>query len=100
VLNANRDILDKLAAELLEHETLDHHQIAEIFKDVEKLPERPLWLSSDNRPVSDRPPISFPTQKMPIDQGAVDGGVDSGQTPVEEPAASRAPRTTPRPATA
>lgn len=100
VLNANRDILDRLAGELLEHETLDHNQIAEIFKHVQKLPERPLWLSSDKRPVSDRPPISFPTEKMPIDQGAVDGGVDSGQTPVEEPAASRAPRTKPRPATA
>ena len=100
VLNDNRDILDVLAAELLENETLDHHQIADIFKNVKKLPERPLWLSSDRRPVSDRPPISFPTQKMPIDQGAVDGGVDSGDTPVEEPAASRAPRSNPRPATA
>ncbi len=100
VLNDNREILDKLAAELLEHETLDHKQIAEIFKDVKRLPERPLWLSSGNRPVSDRPPIAFPTQKMPIDQGAVDGGVDSGDTPIEEPAASRAQRTKPRPATA
>ena len=100
VLNDNRDILDILAAELLENETLDHKQIAEIFKDVKKLPERPLWLSSDKRPVSDRPPISFPTQKMPIDQGAVDGGVDSGDTPLEEPAAARAPRSNPRPATA
>ncbi|GAA1061981.1 ATP-dependent zinc metalloprotease FtsH [Agromyces bracchium] len=99
VLNDNRDILDKLAAELLEHETLDHHQIAEIFKDVRKLPERPLWLSSDKRPVSDRPPIPFPTRKAPIDQGAVDGGVDSG-TPVEEAKASRTPSTKPRPATA
>jgi cell division protease FtsH len=100
VLNDNRDILDVLAAELLENETLDHHQIAELFKNVKKLPERPLWLSSNRRPVSDRPPISFPTQKLPIDQGAVDGGVDSGGTPAEEPAASRAPRSNPRPATA
>ncbi|MDR5698488.1 ATP-dependent zinc metalloprotease FtsH [Agromyces aerolatus] len=100
VLNDNRDILDKLASELLEQETLDHHQIAEIFKDVRKLPERPLWLSSDKRPVSDVPPITFPKEKMPIDQGAVDGGVDSGDTPVEEPAAPRKPRTNPRPATA
>ena len=60
VLNDNRDILDKLAAELLEQETLDHNQIAEIFKDVRSSPERPLWLSSDRRPVSDRPPIAFP----------------------------------------
>lgn len=100
VLNDNRDILDHLAAELLEHETLDHNQIAEIFKDVRRLPERPLWLSSDRRPVSDRPPIAFPTAKAPIDQGAVDGGVDSGDTPLEEPAASRASRSKPRPATA
>jgi cell division protease FtsH len=100
VLNANRDILDKLAAELLEHETLDHNQIAEIFKDVKKLPERPLWLSSEKRPVSDLPPISFPTDKMPIDPAAVDGGIDSSDTPVEEPAPKRAPRQNPRPATA
>ena len=100
VLNDNRDILDKLAAELLEHETLDHKQIAEIFTHIRKLPERPQWLSSDRRPVSDRPPISFPEDKMPIDQGAVDGGVDSDDTPIEEPAASRPQRTNPRPATA
>ena len=100
VLNDNRDILDALAAELLENETLDHKQIAEIFKNVKKLPERPLWLSSDKRPVSDRPPISFPAEKMPIDQGAVDGGVDSGQQPVDETAGARAPRSKPRPATA
>ena len=100
VLNDNRDILDKLAAELLEHETLDHKQIAEIFTDIRKLPERPQWLSSDRRPVSDRPPISFPEDKAPIDQGAVDGGVDSDDTPIEEPAASRPQRTNPRPATA
>ncbi|MFE5671026.1 ATP-dependent zinc metalloprotease FtsH [Agromyces sp. NPDC056523] len=99
VLNDNRDILDALAAELLEHETLDQHQIAAIFKDVRKLPPRPLWLSSDKRPVSDRPPIQFPNGKAPIDQGAVDGGVDSGK-PVEEAKASRTPRTKPRPATA
>jgi len=100
VLNDNRDILDKLAAELLERETLDHKQIAEIFTDIRKLPERPQWLSSDRRPVSDRPPISFPNDKMPIDQGAVDGGVDSDDTPIEEPAAARPQRTNPRPATA
>lgn len=100
VLTENRDILDRLAAELLDKETLDHHQIAEIFKDVKKLPERPLWLSSDKRPVSDVPPITFPKEKMPIDQGAVDGGVDSGDTPVEEPVAQRKPRSNPRPATA
>src|SRR4029453_7511143 len=66
VLNDNREILDKLAAELLEHETLDHKQIAEIFKDVKRLPQRPRGLRGPRRPVSARPPISFPDDKMPI----------------------------------
>jgi len=89
VLNDNRDILDNLARELLEKETLDHDQLAEIFSDVRKLPERPLWLSSSNRPLSDLPPIAMPT-KAPVDPEAVDGGVDSGESSPAKPA--RAPR--------
>ncbi len=38
VLNDNRDVLDRLALELLEKETLDHLELAEIFKDVKRLP--------------------------------------------------------------
>ena len=60
VLVQNRDILDNLARELLEKETLDHNQIAEIFADVQKLPERKTWLSSTGRPISSRPPIEVP----------------------------------------
>ncbi|WP_449278137.1 ATP-dependent zinc metalloprotease FtsH [Leucobacter sp. GX24907] len=60
VLVENRDVLDRLARELLEKETLDHHQIAAVFHDVKKLPERSTWLSSGDRPVSDRPPIEVP----------------------------------------
>ncbi|HEU5223416.1 MAG TPA: ATP-dependent zinc metalloprotease FtsH [Candidatus Lumbricidophila sp.] len=75
VLNDNRDILDKLAAELIEHETLDHHQIAEIFKDIRKLPERPQWLSSTNRPVSMIPPITI-GEATEI-AAAVDAGIES-----------------------
>ncbi len=86
VLNDNRDVLDNLATELLEKETLDHLQLAEIFAKVKKLPERPQWLSSTDRPVSKRPPVSLPA-KAPIDQGVVDGGV--GSTP-DKP--KRAPR--------
>ena len=60
VLENNRDILDNLARELLEKETLDHLQIAEIFTHVQKLAPRPVWLSHDDRPVSNRPPIEVP----------------------------------------
>ncbi len=62
VLNDNRDILDRLAGELLEKETLDAPELVEIFKDVRKLPERPQWLSSDERPVSNLPAIDVPGQ--------------------------------------
>ncbi|GAA3600230.1 ATP-dependent zinc metalloprotease FtsH [Klugiella xanthotipulae] len=60
VLNDNRHVLDRLASELLEKETLDHNQLAEIFTEVKKLPERPQWLSSEGRPVSDLPPVAIP----------------------------------------
>ncbi|MBF4571527.1 ATP-dependent zinc metalloprotease FtsH [Herbiconiux sp. VKM Ac-1786] len=98
VLNANREILDRLAAELLEKETLDHDQLAEIFEGIEKLPPRPQWLSSQNRPVSTLPPVAFPTAKAPIDGAAVDGGV--GSEPEPESKSKRTPRINPRPATA
>jgi cell division protease FtsH len=63
VLNANRKVLDRLATELLEKETLDHNQLAEIFKDVKKLPLRKQWLSSNERPVSKLPPVKVPAKK-------------------------------------
>jgi cell division protease FtsH len=97
VLTANRAILDCLAGELIEKETLDHDQLAEIFADVKKLDERPQWLSSKDRPISTLPPIDFP--KAPIDPEAVDGGVDS-DTPVARPKRATRPRKNPGIATA
>ncbi|NNC12076.1 ATP-dependent metallopeptidase FtsH/Yme1/Tma family protein [Planctomonas sp. JC2975] len=95
VINDNRDILDTLARELLEKETLDHHQIAEIFKNVKKLPERPEWVSADNRVSPGIPPIAFPEPATaPIDEGVVDGDIDSTPTP------KRSRQINPRPATA
>ena len=43
ILTNNRGVLDTLASRLLEEETLDEAQLAEIFKDVVKAPERPVW---------------------------------------------------------
>ncbi|WP_349898855.1 ATP-dependent zinc metalloprotease FtsH [Parafrigoribacterium soli] len=91
VLNENRAILDTLATALLEKETLDHIQLEEIFKDVKKLPERPQWLSSDKRPISNKPPVAMPA-KAPIDGDLVDGDVQS--TPQKK---TRAPRPRKRP---
>ena len=96
VLNDNRDILDRLATELLEKETLDHVQIAEIFSAVKKLPERPQWLSSPARPVSDRPPVAMPGRE-PVAASDEAEGETVGRTTKK-----RAPRaqTRPKPATA
>jgi cell division protease FtsH len=60
----NRAILDRLATELLEKETLDHTQLATIFEGVTQLPERPVWLSSGERPPSKRGPVSVPERKV------------------------------------
>ncbi|MGN6125153.1 MAG: ATP-dependent zinc metalloprotease FtsH [Humibacter sp.] len=95
VINDNREILDSLARELLEKETLDHHQIAEIFKNVKKLPVRPEWVSADNRVSPGIPPIAFPEpETAPIDPGIVDGDIDSSPKP------KRSRQIKPRPATA
>ena len=65
VLMNNRAILDRLATELLEKETLDHNQLATLFKGVKKLPERAVWLSSRERPPSEKGPVSVPKKPAP-----------------------------------
>ena len=92
VLTENRDILDRLARELIEKETLDHNQLAEIFADVRKLPEREQWLSSESRPISEVPPIEI-AASAPVDPDAVDAGVDS--QPPSSPPRTVLPRQTP-----
>ncbi|MDR6866560.1 cell division protease FtsH [Microbacterium resistens] len=99
VISANRDILDLLARELLEKETLDHNQIAEIFKDVRKLPERPQWLSSEDRPVSLLPPIDVPVQ-VPEASAAASVSADTASSSERKPGQAGAGGGHPRPATA
>ena len=61
-LTLNRDILDALAKELMERETLQQEDIARIFANVKKLPVRKTWLSSAKRPVSTKAPIAIPAR--------------------------------------
>jgi cell division protease FtsH len=49
ILVDNRDILDSLVLALLEKETLDKAEVAEIFKDIRKRPHRPAWTGSAKR---------------------------------------------------
>ncbi|WP_405372206.1 MULTISPECIES: ATP-dependent zinc metalloprotease FtsH [unclassified Microbacterium] len=96
VLNANRDVLDKLALALLEKETLDHLELAEIFSDITKLPPRPQWLSSSERPVSTLPPVDVPRR---AEQAPVAASVEA-EPQAAESAAVRRPTGQARPATA
>jgi cell division protease FtsH len=96
VINANRDVLDKLALELLEKETLDHLELAEIFKDVKRLPPRPQWLSSEQRPVSELPPVEVPRRR---EEAGLAASVEA-EAPAAEKAAVRRPSGQARPATA
>ncbi len=61
-INANRDLLDHLVLELLEKETLNAHELAELFKPITKQQPRPTWLSSRTRTLSDRPPVLTPAE--------------------------------------
>ncbi|WP_341994620.1 ATP-dependent zinc metalloprotease FtsH [Microbacterium sp. LWH7-1.2] len=97
VINANRDVLDKLALALLEKETLDHLELAEIFKDVKRLPPRPQWLSSEQRPVSELPPVEVPQRR---DEAGLAASVEADEQPAAEKATKRRPTGQARPATA
>lgn len=61
-INLNRKVLDSMAKELMERETLNAEEIAVIFKSVKKIPKRPQWLSKKTRPKPKQGPIAIPTK--------------------------------------
>ncbi|GHG55191.1 ATP-dependent zinc metalloprotease FtsH [Flavimobilis marinus] len=67
VLVQYRDVLDRLVLELLDKETLNQKELAEIFAPVVKREPRDVWLSSEQRVVSDRPPVLTPAEQATQD---------------------------------
>jgi cell division protease FtsH len=63
ILVEYRDVLDDLVLQLLEKETLNADQLAQVFAPVVKRPDRQVWISGDNREVSDRPPVEGPSER-------------------------------------
>ncbi|AUZ86348.1 ATP-dependent zinc metalloprotease FtsH [Arthrobacter sp. MDT1-48-3] len=63
ILTENRDVLDQLALELLERETLNQAEIAEVFHNVRKRDLREVWLSKQTRPVHSLPPVTSPKER-------------------------------------
>ena len=62
ILVENRDVLDTLVLALLEKETLNKEQVAEIFRPVVPRPQRPAWTGSSRRTPSTRPPVMSPKE--------------------------------------
>ncbi len=57
ILNENRDVLDELVKQLMERETLDKAEVAEIFEPLRRRNIRPPWTGSKTRVPSKVPPI-------------------------------------------
>ncbi|MGC2652788.1 MAG: ATP-dependent zinc metalloprotease FtsH [Mycobacterium sp.] len=91
ILTEYRDVLDTLAGELLEKETLHRAELRAIFADVEKRPRLTMFDDFGGRIPSDKPPIKTPGE-LAIERG------EPWPKPAPEPAfkaaiaqASRAP---------
>ncbi|MEP7765903.1 ATP-dependent zinc metalloprotease FtsH [Sanguibacter sp. 25GB23B1] len=81
VLIEYRDVLDTLVLELLDKETLNQKELATIFEPVVKRPPREVWLSSEQRAISDRPPVLTAAEQLAHGSGPV--------IPEDEAAAAR-----------
>lgn len=83
ILVENRDVLDALVLALLDKETLDKEQVAEIFTALRLRPQRPAWTGSPNRVPSTIPPVEIPEEirrraeqnGKPVDLGKEGGAI-------------------------
>jgi cell division protease FtsH len=79
ILTEYRDVLDTLAGELLEKETLHRVELQAIFSDVKKRPRLTMFDDFGGRVPSDKPPIKTPGE-LAIERG------EEWPRPVPEPA--------------
>ena len=79
ILTEYRDVLDTLAGELLEKETLHRAELQAIFADVKKRPRLTMFDDFGGRVPSDKPPIKTPGE-LAIERG------EPWPKPVPEPA--------------
>jgi cell division protease FtsH len=88
-LMTNRKVLDAMAKELMERETLQAEDIAKLFKQVKKLPKRALWLSKKTRPVSKQGPIAIPVKGSSAQKAKV-AAAEAKKEAAKKPAAKKA----------
>ncbi|QKD80227.1 ATP-dependent zinc metalloprotease FtsH [Actinomyces marmotae] len=65
ILTRNRDVLEDLATQLLEKETLLEKDLEEIFAPVIKQPERPLWSADESLVLPEGVAGSFAGSRLP-----------------------------------
>lgn len=63
ILTENRDVLDELALELLERETLNQAEIAQVFTNIRRSDFREVWLSKETRPIQSNGPVESRREK-------------------------------------
>jgi cell division protease FtsH len=78
ILVENRDVLDRLVLALLEKETLDQEEVAEIFTDVRKRPVRPKWTGSSQR-LPAAGPVVYVRPEVPVAANGHANGQSNGQ---------------------
>ncbi|MGQ0468051.1 MAG: ATP-dependent zinc metalloprotease FtsH [Sporichthyaceae bacterium] len=83
ILVDNRDVLDRLVLELLEKETLNKAEIAAIFHDIRRRPNRPAWTGSDIRIPSNLPPVQT-KKEIALANGQTEEAVDFGKSIPED----------------
>ncbi|REF37025.1 ATP-dependent zinc metalloprotease FtsH [Thermasporomyces composti] len=101
ILVENRDVLDNLVLELLEHETLDKQEVERIFAPIRRRPPRPAWTGSPTRRPSEIPPVEMPKTAISPNgrgtEGLVIAPAPEGESDVQEGRSQQgpAPGTTP-----
>ena len=86
ILTENRDVLDQLALELLERETLNQAEIAHVFTHIRKRDFREVWLSKESRPVQSAGPVESRREKAEREAQE-----EATQARLEEPLDARPP---------
>jgi cell division protease FtsH len=83
ILVENRGVLDDLVLQLLDRETLGKDELVQVFAPVVKRPERPVWMSSDRRAVSDIPPVLTPAERAVVSGNGAHATAPAGSLSIE-----------------
>ena len=85
ILEENRDVLDALVLALIDRETLDKAEVAEIFEPLRRRSARPAWTGSPARNPSSIPPVEIPEKVRVAAAAGSHGGEEEGAVVITPP---------------